>query len=171
MTLPKRTFTAACTAAALLAPVAAQAKGGGDHPSGSGPDNATSHRNASAHVKGPKFRTVIVKGTVTGVDGDVVTVNVTRANHHGRALRNQAVQLDVTDARLKVRDVNGDGNRDVGDVVANDRVVAQVRIPRGSTPDLTTAFPARKLIDVGPKPAPDSGSTDSTDSQGQQPAA
>jgi hypothetical protein len=142
---------AAVAAAALCAPVVAQAHGNG-------------HGNVNGHgqraVKAPKTANVIVKGTVVSVAGDVVTVDVKRANHHGHALVGQQVQLDVSAGRVLVKDVNGDGTRDVSDVAAGDRVVAQLRVPRGSTPDLTQAFATRRLLDVGPAPAPAPDSTD-----------
>ncbi len=112
------------------------------------------HGHGPAALKAPRTANVIVKGTVASVDGSVVTVDVLRADHHGRALRGQQVQLDVAAARVFVRDVNADGTRDLGDVAAGDRVLAQLRVPRGAALDLTQPFAARRLLDVGPAPAP-----------------
>ena len=146
--LPRNFLTAAAAAAALCAPVAAQAKG--PHGHGHGRDQGRS----PAAVKAPRLANVIVKGTVAAVEGDVVTVDVARANRHGRALVGQQVKLDVSAARLLVRDVNQDGDRTAADVAAGDRVVAQLRVPRGAAPDLTQALATRRLLDVGPAPAP-----------------
>lgn len=167
MTNTPKTIIAAAAAAALCAPVAAQAQGGHGHGHGQGLSQLQSPghgRGADQRAaKGPKTRNVIVKGTVASVADNVVTVDVKRANHHGHALVGQQVQLDVSAARLQVKDVNGDGTRDVNDVAVGDRVLAQLRVPRGSAPDLTQALATRRLLDVGPAPAP-TGTNDSTDS-------
>jgi hypothetical protein len=164
ITSPKHTVAALAVAAAFCAPVAAQAKGGHGHAGEHGPaptfvqNTATTDGTETTVTprapRGPRMTNVIVKGKVASVDGSVVTVTVSRANHHGRALRGQDVQLDVTNARIRVKDVNGDGVRDAADVAAGDRVLAQVRVPRRAPLDLTQAFSARRLIDVGPAPAP-----------------
>jgi hypothetical protein len=146
----KLTIAAVAAAAAVCAPAGAYAHGG--HGNGHGQRGADSH--------GPRWQTVVATGTVVSVDSDVVTIQVRRANHHGRALRNQQVQLDLASARVRVKDVNGDGARDVADVAAGDRVVAQVRVPRGTTVDLTQPIAARKFVDVGPKPSRSSDDSD-----------
>ena len=130
------------SAAALAAPAAAGAKQGGK---GERPE-----RHAA---KGPKFKTLILKGTVASVDGSAVTVDVTNGNSRGRRLIGQHV-LDVTNARISVRDVNGDGARDAADVVAGDRFVAQVRVARGSEVDPAAALVTRRFVDKG---VPDAG--------------
>ena len=134
ITYPKHTIAAVAVAAAVCAPAAADA-----HPGG--------------HGNGPRWRTVVATGSVVSVDGDVVTVEVRRANHFGRALHDKQVQLDLTSARVRVKDANNDGTRDVADVTAGDRVVAQVRVPRGTSVDLTQPIAARSFVDVGPAPS------------------
>jgi hypothetical protein len=157
---PKNIIAAVAVTAAFCAPAAAQAKGGHGHSGEHG------HGHAVQHLpQAPKTRNVIVKGTVVAVDGNFVTVAVAGSNHHGRALKGQEIQLDLAAARIRVKDVNGDGARDAADVVAGDRVLAQVRVPRQTTLDLSQPFAARKLIDVGPVPT-----TDSTDDD-EQPEA
>jgi hypothetical protein len=141
--LPRIPVTAAALAIALCAPAAAQAK----------PGNGHGHPEHAHAQKAPK-------GEVVSVDGNVVTITVKRSNHHGRAAKGQQVQLDVSAARIRVKDVNGDGSRDVADVAAGDRVLAQVRVPRHAPLNLTQAFTARKLIDVGPVPAKGSDDAD-----------
>jgi hypothetical protein len=148
--LPRIPVTAAALAIALCAPAATQAKPGNGH-------GQPEHTHAQ---KAPKMTNVIVKGEVVSVDGNVVTVTVKRSNHHGRAAKGQQVQLDVSAARIRVKDVNGDGSRDAADVAAGDRVLAQIRVPRRAPLDLTQAFTARKLIDVGPVPAKGSDDAD-----------
>ena len=131
---PRIPVTAAALAIAFCAPAAAQAKPGNGHGHGQGQPE---HAHAQ---KAPKMTNVIVKGEVVSVDGNVVTVAVKRSNHHGRAAKGQQVQLDVSAARIRVKDVNGDGTRDVADVAAGDRVLAQVRVPRHAPLDLTQAL-------------------------------
>jgi hypothetical protein len=140
-----KTIIALAGAAALCAPVAAQAHGGG-HGHGFG--------HSGHSLRAPKPVNVILKGSVVAVDGSVVTVDVKRADHHGRAFVGQQVQLDLSAGRVFVKDVNADGTRDVADVAAGDRVLAQLRVARGVTPDLTQPFVTRRLLDVGPVPAP-----------------
>jgi hypothetical protein len=156
ITLPKNSIAALAVAVSLCAPAAAYAHGNGVGHDQRGADT----RQAPGRQHGPRWRTVLVAGKVVSVDGDVVTVQVRRANRHGRALRNQQLQLDVSAARVRVKDVNADGKRDVADVATGDRVIAQVRVPRGTTLDLTQAIAARSLVDAGPAP---SESTDSSD--------
>lgn len=134
----KRTLVVLGTAAALAAPAAATAKNGNK---GERPDRST--------TKGPKFNTVIFKGDVVSVDGANVTVLVKKGNSRGRAYATQQLVLDLTSARVSVSDVNGDGARDVLDVVAGDRFVAQVRVPRGEVLDAETALVTRRFVDKG----------------------
>jgi hypothetical protein len=65
---------------------------------------------------------------------------------------------------VSVRDANADGERNVSDVAAGDRVVAQVKIPRGTAFDAAQALATRRFVDVGPKPVEpeddESGETD-----------
>ena len=87
--------------------------------------------------------------------GDVLTVTVSGGNHAGRAFAGQAVQFDVTSARIVVRDTNGDGKRDVQDVAVGDRVVVQAWLARDGSS--TQPFAARRLVDRR-RPQPKSGS-------------
>ena len=148
-----RTLVVLGSAAALALPAAAAAHQGGR-------DAAP----AGSHGHGPKFRTVEVKGLVSAVDADqkVVTVAVKGGNSRGRKLRGQDVQLDVSAARISVHDVNHDGSRNLADVAANDRVVAQIRVPRGSTLDPSSPIATRRLVDRGPKPAPENETPEPT---------
>ena len=146
-----RTLVVLGTAAALAAPAAAVAKQGGKG-KGHGPDRTA--------VKGPKAKTVIIKGLVASVDGSLVTVDVRRGNSRGRKYAGQQLVLDLAAARVSVRDVNGDGARDAADIAAGDRFVAQVKVPRGSTIDPEAAVAARRFVDAGPVPAPEPDSGD-----------
>ena len=147
-----RTLVVLGSAAALAAPAAAGAK-----QSGKGERSERPDRQAA---KGPKFKTVILKGTVASVDGSAVTVAVTKGNSRGRRFAGQQLVLDVTNARISVRDANGDGAHDVADVVADDRFVAQVRVPRGSEVDPAAALVTRRFVDKGVPEADDEPETE-----------
>lgn len=134
--------------AALALPAGAAAKHGAHGPN----EHAHSHvRSDHGHRHD---RNVILAGTVASVDGNVVTVNVTGGNHAGRSLTGQAVQVDVSTARLVVADVNGDGSRDISDVSAGDAVIVQAWVPRDGS--ATQPLAARRLVDQG---APQSSNT------------
>ena len=153
-----RTLVVLGTAAALAVPAAALAKQGGNgNGKGHGPDRAA--------VKGPKARTVIFKGLVASVDGSLVTVDVKRGNSRGRKFAGQQLVLDLADARVSVRDVNGDGTRDAGDIAAGDRFVAQVKVPRGTAIDPESAIATRRFVDAGPVPPPDPDEGDEPESE------
>jgi hypothetical protein len=100
-----RTFSVLLTAVAVaITPSAALAKGGG-------------HK-----------RTFQFAGTVKAVDAtaDTLVVTVVRGkgsvNKAARGLRGRDVTLDMSAARLKTPDANADGKRDLGDLVAGQRV-------------------------------------------------
>jgi hypothetical protein len=169
-----RPLVALGVVAALALPAAAVGKGPhGGH--GKGAD----HSQAGRHGKGPKApktRALNIKGTVAAVGDGTVDVLVKSANHHGRALRGETITVDVSDARIVVRDVNDDGSRDLADVAVGDRVLVQSRIAKGATPDPAEPVVAKRLVDKGAprsEPAPeDPGTGDDTgdDDEGTPPA-
>jgi hypothetical protein len=101
-----------------------------------------------------KPKNYIVKGTVTDVTGDIVTVAVNHANHHGKGLVGQTVQFDLSSGRVVGR------AHDTSGVHVGDRVVVQARLPRDLTGTLQP-YVARKLVDRGQK------QTSQPDQQGQ----
>ncbi|MEA2367317.1 MAG: hypothetical protein QOH38_35 [Thermoleophilaceae bacterium] len=149
--------------AAIGIPVAdAGAKG---HGSGHGQRPAASENHGKGH--GPKTRALNVKGTVTAVGDGTIDVLVKNANHHGKALRGQTVTVDVSNARIVVRDVNGDGSRDLADVAVGDRVAVHSRIAKGSDPDPSQPIVAKRVVDQGaPSASGDTGDTGGTDTGG-----
>jgi hypothetical protein len=158
-----RPLVALGVAAALVLPATALAKGPGGHGKGAEHGHAGKHGKGP---KGPKTRALNIKGTVAAVGDGTVDVLVNHANHHGRALAGQTVTVDVSDARIVVRDVNGDGQRDLGDVAVGDRVVVHSRIAKGATPDPAQPVVAKRLVDKGaPKsdPAPEDPGTGDDD--------
>jgi hypothetical protein len=75
------------------------------------------------------------------------TVNVVQGNRHARraGLVGTTVAFDLTAARVRVADSNGDGMRNAADLQQGDVVVVSSRLPRrapGSAP-----FAARKVVD------------------------
>jgi hypothetical protein len=131
------------------------------------PAAATAHRQAGQHGRGAehgqagkhgnkpdkpiRYRALNVKGTVTAVGDGTIDVLVKGANHHGRVLRGQTVTVDVSTARIVVRDVNGDGVRDLADVAVGDRVLVQSRIAKGAAPDPAQPLVAKRVVDKGQK--------------------
>jgi hypothetical protein len=168
-----RPLVALGVAAALALPAAAVGKG----PAG-GRGKGAEHSQSGKHGKGPKApktRALNIKGTVSAVGDGTVDVLVKRANHHGRALRDQTVTVDVSNARIVVRDVNDDGKRDLADVAVGDRVLVQSRIAKGAAPDPAQPIVAKRLVDKGapkPPPAPEDPGTDDDggDDEGTPPA-
>jgi hypothetical protein len=139
-----RALAALGIAAALAMPAAALAKGGHDA-GGKGAE----HGAKSKKPKKPKTATYVFKGTVAAVDGTTVQVEVAGGNSRGRKYKDQTLGFDVANARLKVRDANGDGKRDLADVAVGDRVVVQAKLPKGAL-DTSGALAARHVLDQGP---------------------
>ena len=156
--------------AALALPAAATAHGkAGKH--GRGAEHGQPGKHGNKPDKPIRYRALNVKGTVTAVGDGTIDVLVKGANHHGRALRGQTVTVDVSTARIAVRDVNGDGVRDLADVAVGDRVLVQSRIAKGTTPDPAQPLVAKRVVDKGqkkPEPAPDPGGTDETPGGGTE---
>ena len=91
----------------------------------------------------------------------VVTVDVTRANHHGAGLVGQSIQFDLSPPARVVGRVHDPSGVQVGD-----RVLVQARLPRDLT-GTTQPYAARRLVDRGPKPQHQSQSqTTQSDSSG-----
>ncbi|MFL5780797.1 MAG: hypothetical protein ACJ760_05755 [Thermoleophilaceae bacterium] len=162
-----RPLVALGVVAALALPAAAVGKGpSGDHGKGADHSHAGEHGKGSKRPKTPKTRALNIRGTVAALGDGTVDVLVKDANHHGRALAGQTVTVDVSNARIVVRDVNGDGTRDIADVAVGDRVLVQSRIAKGAAPDPAEPVVAKRLVDKGaPKadPAPeDPGAGDDT---------
>ena len=100
---------------------------------------------AQGHEKyGAKPVQYVFKGTFHLADS---SVTVAKGNRHVRraGLVGETVVFDLSAARVRVADRNGDGKRDTADLQDGDKVVVQARLPRrdpGAGP-----FAARKLVD------------------------
>jgi hypothetical protein len=86
----------------------------------------------------------VFKGTFN-VSG--ASVSVVQGNRHARraGLVGTTVAFDLSGARVRVADTNGDGTRDAADLQQGDVVVVKARLPR-RTPG-TAPFAARKVVD------------------------
>ena len=166
-----RPLVALGIAAALALPAGATAKSGhAKHGRGDSQAQAGKPDKHGKKPKGPKYRALVLKGTVTAVGTGTIDVLVRGANHHGRALRGQTVTVDVSGARVIVRDVNGDGIRDLADVAVGDRVGVQARIAKGTAPDPAQPIVAKRVLDVGPKKS-GKGGGDEPPAGGDEPPA
>ena len=145
---PKTTFAVLATAALVAFPAGAMGKDGSGGQGKSGDDSAV------AKPKKPKVHTYEFKGLVVAVGDGTVQVEVKAGNSRGKKFKGQTLTFDVTKAKVKVADVNKDGNRDLADVAAGDRVNVQAKLPRGAV-DTSQALPARHFVDKGPVPAPE----------------
>jgi hypothetical protein len=149
----RSTLTALAGVLALAFPAGALAHGAPAGSHGANRANAAeSHGRAGKHGQGSAHRHIpmvalIARGRVVSVDttGNTAVVQVTRANHHGAGLVGTQVTIDLSKARISVADVNGDGQKNLADVAAGDRVLVQGRIPLHG--DLTGVLVARRLID------------------------
>jgi hypothetical protein len=139
----KRNALAALGVVALAVPAAALAKPGGGHGNGGG----NGHGNGGNPKVGYVFK---------GSYGGAGLVSVDKGNGHVKkaGLVGQDVQFDLSSAKLRVADSNGDGQVTADDVAAGDRVQVKARLGRkdpGAQP-----FEARKLIDKS-NPGEDGG--------------
>ena len=127
---------AALGAAALLVPSAALAK--------SKAHEAPARPAASLSQQAPGKPTVswVFKGT-WHIDG---TVTVKHGNSRVRkgGYIGQIVAFDLTTAKLRVADTNGDGVISVADLLEGDKVVLKAKLPRDPGPQ---PFVARMVVD------------------------
>ena len=96
--------------------------------------------HSKAAAKGVMY---VFKGAYQ-LDGEVAVI---KGNAHVRRadLTDSIVSFDLSQAKVVVDDVNGDGSRDVNDLSVNDRVVVKAKLPRkdaGAQP-----FVARQVVD------------------------
>lgn len=116
--------------------------------------------------KGPvkKGQQYIFHGTYTGTDGleaGQVSVAITSGNKWVRrsGLIGQTVVFDASTARIKVADVNTDGSVNLSDLVIEDAVLLQARLPRALP--LTPPLKAWKVVDKTNPPVDDPAGSES----------
>jgi hypothetical protein len=93
-----------------------------------------------------------VHGAVTAVGETTVTVKIRRSSRLPRAMREREVTFDMSQARVLVRDKNGDGQKNLGDVAVGDRGHIKARLPRRATLENGQAVPARLGVFRTPRP-------------------
>jgi hypothetical protein len=93
-----------------------------------------------------------VQGLVTAKDDTTVTVKVRRSSRFPRVLRGREFVYDMSEARVLVRDVNGDGEQNLADVSVGDRAQIKARLPRRQVLESGQAIPARLGIFRTPRP-------------------
>jgi hypothetical protein len=158
-----RKWTGIVVALALgMAPGIAQAStaaghgGGREHAPGLRGQQGTEHGKARDRARRGRARVAYVaRGTVKAVDLQAQTITITIAdrrgatNRHARGWRGTEVTFDVSDARLRVADVNADGARDLSDVAVGDRAKVLAKLPRRleSTEDAgAQVFKAKRVV-------------------------
>jgi hypothetical protein len=96
--------------------------------------------------------TFTLRGVVSAVDttANTVTMTIVKASHGGRAgrrLAGRSLTVDLTNARLGVSDVNGDGVADAADIAEGDRVEVRLQLPRPVAALPTAPIPAQRFRD------------------------
>jgi hypothetical protein len=99
----------------------------------------------SSHAKNGGKGTVgyVFKGAYQ-LDGQVA---VDKGNAHVKkaGLVDTVVSFDLSNAKVVVGDVNGDGSKDVNDLSVGDRVVVKARLPRKDPGD--QPYAAKQVVD------------------------
>lgn len=158
-----RKLTTILTALAVAAvPVAAQASA----PSGAGEGKGRTDRPAATERpagKKPKKNPRVAyraKGVVKAVDVAANTITITvgdkpgSTNRAARAWRGTDVTFDVSAAKLTVKDVNGDGSKDLADVAVGDLAKVMAKLPKRLGEGDVQPFKAKKVNVKHPEPAP-----------------
>ena len=148
----KRTVAVLSTAALVASPAGAMAKNSDDGGKGKGSGAAQSDGKKGGKPKKPKVVTYEFKGLVAAVVDGTVQVTVQSGNSKAKKLKGQTLTFDVSKAKVKVADVNGDGKRDLADVAVGDRVNVQAKV--AGPLDAAKPVVARHFVDKGPVPPP-----------------
>jgi hypothetical protein len=147
-----RLVVAVLSTAALAVPAVAVADPGHGKGREKQPEKA---QGKAEHAKQVMF---VFKGTFTAPG----TVEVASGNSHVRkgGFVGQAVEFDLTNAKVVVADANADQESDVTDVADGDRVLVQARVAKRTTfAEGAEAIAARKLVDKTNAPVADDAAT------------
>jgi hypothetical protein len=140
--------------AALAFPALAAAEQGerpGHEQAGERPGHEQAGERRS-EKRAKKARPWNVQGEVVAKGEDTVTLKIRRSSRLPRAMRGQEVTFDMSEARILVRDVNGDGEQNLDDVSVGDRGHVKARLPRRQALQSGQAVPARLGIFRAPRP-------------------
>jgi hypothetical protein len=111
------------------------------------PEKARTHdKPAACH----KRRAVLLRGTFLAAGADSFTMNVLRANRHGRALKGE--RTVKVDERTKVRRKGKEGKATLADLVKDDRLMVLARCRPGEAAGSVELL-ARVVKAHPPKPA------------------
>ena len=116
------------------------------HPSDSGKKKHHGKKKCHKHAR----VAYEVRGTVTAFDAATKTLTVKvddskgATNHHARDWRGKDIAFDITGARVKLRDANGDGKVDLADIAVGDRAKVLAKLPR-SLDGVASPYPAKKV--------------------------
>ena len=126
-----------------------------------GPDGQRAEAKPERTTKPPRVKKVAyqARGVVASVDVAAGTLTVSVADRGGatnraaRVWRGKDVTFTVTGSRLKVRDTNGDGKRDLADVAAGDKAKVLAKLPRRLGDD-AGPYAAKRITVKRPAPKP-----------------
>jgi hypothetical protein len=137
MSRMRKTAIAVLAVAALAISSAAVASQGGN------PGNG--HGNVNSNNGNPKTHDVayVFKGTYAGASSVEVKSGNSRVRKDG--LIGTTVAFDLTNAKIVVADTNGDGQRNLEDVMTGDKVLVKAMLP--STEPGSPPFAAKGLVD------------------------
>jgi hypothetical protein len=110
------------------------------------PEKKRENRPGACHKK----RAVVLKGTFIEAGTDSFTMNVRKANRHGRALKGE--QTVAVDAKTKLKRRGKEGQSALADLVEDDRLHVLARCKPGETAGSFTLL-ARLVLARPAKPA------------------
>jgi len=99
-------------------------------------------------------RTLLFQGTVAKADAAAKTFSLTvkRGNRAAKEYAGQTVDFSLADAKLRVRDHDGDGTRnEIEDLEAGVRVSVKVRLAKGA--EATSPLQAKQVVELARKRA------------------
>jgi hypothetical protein len=136
-------FSLLMALAAALA-LSAVAVAGNSHPGK--PENARANKPGVCHKK----RAVLLHGSFLEAATDSFTMNVLKANRHGRALKGE--QTVMVDAKTRIKRRGKEGPAALSDLVKDDRLMVLARCKPGETVGSFTLL-ARLVLARPAKPA------------------
>ena len=96
---------------------------------------------------GGGVRACRLTGTLAWIerDGRVAVLRVRDTNRRARAFRGRSVTIDLSAARVSVRDRDGDGRGSIADLVPGERVSVRANVDRWFS-ELPSVIAARQIV-------------------------